>query len=76
MPQLKICPNCNSPSLAKIFYGMPNSDDEFNKDIEENKIVLGGSIISDNDPDYKCLVCEAFIYSKTGKYEIREEEVE
>jgi len=76
MSQLKTCPNCNSPLFAEILYGMPDYDNDLEQAIEEGKIVLGGCIISDNDPDYQCLVCKAFIFSKTSKFEIREDDEE
>lgn len=74
MAQLKNCPNCNSPSLAKILYGMPNYDDDLNDDLQSGKVVLGGCSETDNDPDLHCLVCRAFLYSKTGRFEFRDDE--
>ena len=71
--KIKNCPNCNSPRIAKILYGMPEVGDELDKALMEGKIVLGGCEILEDEPDHKCVVCDAFIFSKTGKYELNEE---
>ena len=74
MKTSKFCPNCNSPRLAKILYGLPRFDDKLDKDIKEGRVVLGGCCISDNDPDYKCMDCNALIFKDTGKFLFSEEE--
>lgn len=68
------CPNCNSPRVARILYGMPMFDDKLDKAMKEGKIVLGGCCITDNDPDYQCLDCNALIFKNTGKFKISDED--
>jgi len=46
------CPKCNEMGKVKeILYGMPSED--FNQD----KYVLGGCCITDNDPEIQCTAC-------------------
>ena len=66
-PQIS-CPNCNSPRIAKILYGLPRFDDQLDNDIKEGRIVFGGCCITGNDPDYKCMDCNALIFKDTGKF--------
>ena len=72
--KIKNCPNCNSPRIAKILYGYPALDDNLDRAVEECKIVLGGCCVTDNDPDYQCVECQALIYSKTGKFILNDED--
>ena len=72
--KIKNCPNCDSPRIAKIVYGLPNYNDKMAKDISEEKIVFGGCCVTDNDPDFQCVECGALIFSKTGKFYFNEEE--
>ncbi len=47
------CPKCNEMGkLKEILYGMPSED--YNQD----KYVLGGCCIEENDPEIQCTVCE------------------
>jgi len=46
----KKCPACGSKKVAKILWGLPAFSPELEIDLKEGKIVLGGCIISDNDP--------------------------
>jgi len=41
---------------------MPEFSPEFEKRIEDGKIALGGCCISNDDPVWKCVECEADIY--------------
>ena len=66
--KIKNCPNCNSPRIATIQYGYPRFSKELEQDLAEGKIVLGGCCITDDDPDYKCVECGAYIFSKTSKF--------
>ena len=68
------CPNCHSPRIAEILYGLPSFSEQLDKDIKEGRVVLGGCCISDNDPDYKCMDCNALIFKDTGKFLFSEEE--
>lgn len=47
------CPKCNEMGKVKeILYGMPLSD------YNQEKYVLGGCCITDNDPEIQCTACE------------------
>jgi len=72
--KINCCPNCNSSRVARILYGMPMFNDKLDKAMKEGKIVLGGCCITDNDPDYQCLDCNALIFKDTGKYIFSEED--
>ena len=66
--KIKHCPNCNSTSMAEILYGMPALSDKLDKALLERKIVLGGCMVTKDDPDFQCNDCEALINSRTGTY--------
>ncbi len=38
-------------------YGMPGFSDELERDLELGKVVLGGCLIGENDPDWQCADC-------------------
>ena len=49
---VKTCPKCKSKSgIRKVMYGLPSGS------IDEQKYVLGGCCVSDNDPTRKCIEC-------------------
>ena len=56
------CPQCGKYSIAKILYGMQPTTDALDKKMAEGKVVLGGCIISDDDPAWMCTYCELSIY--------------
>ncbi len=51
------CPNCNSHSVAVIFWGLPEETKELEKELDEKKIVLGGCLVTDHDPKWECNDC-------------------
>ena len=56
------CPHCDKYTIAKILYGMRPTTDALEKKMAEGKVVLGGCIISDDDPAWMCTYCELSIY--------------
>jgi hypothetical protein len=60
----EICHKCGSKRIAEILYGMPLGTSELQKDMEEGKIVLGGCCITNDDPKWQCVDCDAPIYKK------------
>ena len=47
------CPNCESKTgLREIFYGFPAEP------IDESKYVIGGCLVSGNDPFWACIDCD------------------
>ena len=50
------CPYCNSLNIRKYLYGYPSGD------YDKEKYVLGGCMLSLNNPKYKCIDCGKDIY--------------
>tara|TARA_Y100001970_G_scaffold75158_1_gene95249 strand:- start:1091 stop:1360 length:270 start_codon:yes stop_codon:yes gene_type:complete len=53
---MNCCPKCESSKVISIVYGMPASD--LAEDEEKGKIVLGGCVIREGMPDYRCKECK------------------
>jgi len=51
------CPKCHSKNVAKIVYGYIRIDDDVEKLLKSGKIVLGGCVITGNDPKWQCNDC-------------------
>jgi hypothetical protein len=51
------CPTCKKAKLVSIVYGLPTSDIGDREAALE--IVLGGCVVTGNDPELECLGCEA-----------------
>ncbi len=58
MSENLICPSCASCKIARIRYGLPAFNENLERDLEAGRIVLGGCLVSENDPQWKCLDCE------------------
>jgi len=56
--ELKKCPHCYSTNIAKILYGLPAFSEELDKELKTGKIALGGCMVSDDSPRYKCNDCQ------------------
>lgn len=52
------CPYCGSRELWKYLYGEPAAD------YDREKYVLGGCVITGNNPVYRCKNCDKDIYKK------------
>jgi predicted RNA-binding Zn-ribbon protein involved in translation (DUF1610 family) len=53
----KECPKCGKKKIAEYLYGMPAYTESMQKDIDAGKIILGGCMVSDDNPQYKCQAC-------------------
>ena len=56
------CPTClKSTGVRKIIWGMPSEEPD------ESKHYIGGCLIDDQMPDYKCITCgwEGFVRSRS-----------
>jgi DNA-directed RNA polymerase subunit RPC12/RpoP len=53
----KTCSECGSKRIAKIVYGLPHFSDEERRDVELGKIVLGGCVLTGEDPVWECADC-------------------
>jgi hypothetical protein len=56
------CPKCGSPKVVKIVYREPSYEDSL--EAEAGKIILGGSVITGNDPYWGCIDCKAKIFKR------------
>lgn len=62
----KKCPTCNSSEGVREFlYGMPSQEPD------PKKYVVGGCVISDDMPDYRCLNCSTDFYKDGHIYQNR-----
>ena len=51
------CPKCGGTDIAMILYGLPSPELQKSKKVKEKKIVLGGCIVSKNNPNLECNDC-------------------
>jgi len=65
MNEKYLCPNCNSKFIAEIYWGFPGDFGSIEEQVERKEIVMGGCIVTDNDPKWICNVCN----HKWGKRE-------
>lgn len=49
------CPLCSQNTIVRIVYGLPG--EEMMEQARRGEIVLGGCVISGNDPDSECVFC-------------------
>lgn len=50
------CPKCGSKDVAKILYGLPTH--QLIGAAERGDVILGGCIVTDNDPQWACKACK------------------
>ena len=53
------CPKCKSKNVCKIIYGYVNLDEQIQLEIDRKKIELGGCIIGENSPEFRCNDCQS-----------------
>ena len=58
------CPECNLEKIAYILRGMPNFTDEMKRQLDAGEVVLGGCLIRDDMPRWKCAACGAQVYDE------------
>jgi hypothetical protein len=51
------CPNCGSGDVRPIAFGLPS--EEAAQAARRGEIVLGGCVVTGNDPQWFCSNCEA-----------------
>lgn len=49
------CPECGGKEVLPILYGMPPA--EIGEAAERGQVVLGGCVITGDDPNWRCAVC-------------------
>lgn len=51
------CDFCGSEHCAKILYGRIHETEQLRKDLATGKVVLGGCMVYDGMPEWRCLTC-------------------
>jgi len=51
------CPKCGGTDIAMILWGFPPDSEFLKEEVKKKKIVLGGCIVSKNDPELECNDC-------------------
>ena len=51
------CPACHSPRVARILYGLPHFTPELERDLDEQRVVLGGCVVFDDSLQWHCVAC-------------------
>ncbi len=51
------CPRCGSSSLARVLYGEPAPSAALEADIGAGRVVLGGCIVTGDEPNRRCRHC-------------------
>ena len=51
------CPNCNNKKNAQILWGFFEIDTALEEEIKSGKYTLGGCLVTNNDPKWKCNKC-------------------
>ena len=61
---LKNCPSCKTKgSIRQIIWGMPDEEPD------PNKYVIGGCLVSDNDPTHECIKCGWQRFKPSNNYD-------
>lgn len=53
------CPYCGFRPVGTILRGLPAFDEEMEKDIDSGKIIIGGCVVTLNQPQWACKNCGA-----------------
>jgi DNA-directed RNA polymerase subunit RPC12/RpoP len=63
---MKKCPVCKSTEGVRLYlYGMPSEEPD------PRKFVIGGCLVFEDMPDYKCITCSTDFYKNSDKYHNR-----
>jgi len=61
----KKCPACGSARIATILWGMRIPSEREFEAIAAGLAVVGGCIVTDDDPNWSCSDCRVAIYGRT-----------
>ena len=53
----RTCPRCGSREIATILRGEPAYSEGLEADLEARRVVLGGCMVWDDQPDRSCRTC-------------------
>ncbi len=51
------CPQCGGKPVARIQRGYPNYDEKLRDEVAAGNVVLGGCVVTDDDPAWQCTRC-------------------
>ena len=51
------CPKCGKSWIAEIFWGYPANMESIEEALERKEIILGGCLVTNNDPRWECNDC-------------------
>ncbi len=51
------CPRCGSSEIARIQYGEPAYSPTLEADLDAHRVVLGGCMVGEGQPDRACTTC-------------------
>lgn len=51
------CSSCESERCAEILYGRRAETEQLRQDLESGKVVLGGCLVFEGMPRWRCLEC-------------------
>jgi hypothetical protein len=60
----ELCPKCGSKRIAEILYGEPYFSPELQTELKNGTIILGGRLLTGNDPIWGCVDCNAEIFQE------------
>ncbi len=61
------CPTCGFKPMGDILYGMPAWSEEFQKEVDSGRLIVGGCCVTDDDPKWECKSCGQQIYKTRAK---------
>lgn len=51
------CPACGHQPVASLLFGLPDMSDDLKRDVEQERIVLGGCCVTGDEPAWQCGQC-------------------
>ena len=60
--KIEACPCCGSAKFARILYGKPAFTDKLKAELEAGTVILGGCLLSGDDPFMACADCKVRFY--------------
>jgi len=58
------CPMCGSSRIADILYGYCKFSKELENAVRTGKVVLGGCVLTGNEPTWQCVDCNTTFFRK------------
>jgi rubrerythrin len=56
------CPACGAKAVARIYWGYPSFSPKLNDELTAGTVVLGGCVMTGDDPAWKCTQCGLRIF--------------